>query len=226
MAFASASYRVWNRWYLGVGYLAGSVDTRVRLSIEEAAALFDPVLSLDIGGVTIPITFDSRDHELFPRSGTLVKGRAALYRKGVGSDFDAKTFMLSVNQYLPVRDRDVVALRGYFRTTGGDAPFFLLSTFGGSTDLRGYPSGRYRDQTMYAVQGEYRWQFSDRWIFSGFAGFGEVAQRLEDFGDDLLPAAGLGTRFVISKRHRVSLSFDIAQGRDDTEYYFGVGEAF
>ena len=59
----------------------------------------------------------------------------------------------------------------------GDAPFFLLSTFGGQTDLRGYPSGRYRDRMMYALQAEYRWQFNDWWVFSGFAGVGEVARR-------------------------------------------------
>ena len=45
-------------------------------------------------------------------------------------------------------------------------------------------------------------------------------------GDDFLPAAGVGARFVISRKHRVSLSFDLAQGKDGTEYYLGVGEAF
>jgi hypothetical protein len=125
-----------------------------------------------------------------------------------------------------MREQDVLATRLMLRYTGGNAPFFLLSTFGGSTDLRGYPSGRYRDRMMYALQAEYRWQFSERWIFTGFAGFGEVAESFGDFGDDFLPAAGLGARFVLSKKHRVGLSFDVAQGKDSTEYYMGVGEAF
>jgi hypothetical protein len=30
----------------------------------------------------------------------------------------------------------------------------------------------------------------------------------------------------VSQKHRVSLSFDVARGKHDTEYYFGVGEAF
>ncbi len=125
-----------------------------------------------------------------------------------------------------MRENDVLALRGYFRTTGGSAPFFILSTFGGGSDLRGYPSGRYRDKAMYSVQGEYRWAMNDKWIFTGFAGFGEVAPDFGSFGGDYLPAAGVGARFVVSQKHRVSLSFDIAQGKDGTEYYFGVGEAF
>jgi outer membrane translocation and assembly module TamA len=123
-------------------------------------------------------------------------------------------------------EQNVLALRGVLRSTSGEAPFFLLSTFGGSTDLRGYPSGRYRDAMMYALQGEYRWQYSDRWIFTGFAGFGEVADDFSRFGRELLPAAGIGARFVLSQKHRVGLSADIAVGKDGTEFYFGVGEAF
>ena len=225
MYFASASWRVWNKLYVGLGYLGGDVETRLRFSLPDTP-FFDPSLKLDIGAYAIPIEFDTRDHEQFPRNGWLVSGRAMLYRESAGGDFDAETFKVSVNHYRPMREQDVLALRATVRTTSGDAPFFLLSTFGGSTDLRGYPSGRYRDQMMYALQSEYRWQFDDRWIFTGFAGFGEVAENFGDFGRNFLPAAGIGTRFVLSKKHRVSLSADIAVGKDGTEFYFGVGEAF
>ena len=132
----------------------------------------------------------------------------------------------SINHYFPVRDSDTLATRFVFRATTDDAPFFILSTFGGGTDLRGYPGGRYRDRMMYALQTEYRWQVNDRWILTGFAGFGEVADSVSDFGDDILPAAGVGARFVISEKHRVSLSADLAVGSDGAEFYFGVGEAF
>ena len=224
--FTTATWRVWKQLYLGLGYLGGTVDTRVDVRIDDPGNFFDPVVGLDIGAAIIPYAFDTRDHEMFPQSGWLVDGQAMLYRKDVGGDFDATTVSLAVNKYLPVNDGDVLAMRGYFRTTGGSAPFFLLSTFGGNKDLRGYPSGRYRDRMMYALQAEYRWQVSDRWILTGFAGFGEVAPELDEFGRELLPAAGVGGRFVLSEKQKVSLSFDIAQGRDGTEYYFGVGEAF
>jgi len=224
--FASASWRVWNRLYAGLGYLTGNVESRLRLMFPDPPPFFDPSLKLDIGAYAIPLEFDSRDHEQFPRDGWFVDGRAMLYRDSAGSDFDAETFKIAVNHYRPMRDRDVLALRAYLRTSSGNAPFFLLSTFGGSTDLRGYPSGRYRDRMMYALQGEYRWQLNDSWIFTGFAGFGEVAEQFKDFGRNFLPAAGIGARFVLSQKHRVSLSTDIAVGKDGTEFYFGVGEAF
>lgn len=222
MYFATAKYRVWSKLYVGLGYLGGEVETRVRFNTN----FFDPSLTLDIGALVIPLQFDTRDHEQFPRDGWLIDGKGVLYSKDIGGDFDAETFAVAVNRYLPMRARDVLALRGYVRATGDDEPFFILSTFGGSKDLRGYPSGRYRDRMMYALQGEYRWQVNDRWILTGFAGFGEVANSFSDFGENYLPAGGVGARFVLSKKHRVGLSADLAVGNDGAEVYFGVGEAF
>lgn len=231
MYVGSASWRVWRKLYLGLGYLTSEVENGLRIEIPDIdlpdlPPLIDPPINVSVAAVTVPIEYDSRDHEQFPRNGWLVKGRGMLYRESVGSDFDADTFKISANYYHPMRERDVLATRAVFRTTSGDAPFFLLSSIGGSTDLRGYPSGRYRDRMMYAMQSEYRWQFSDRWIFTGFAGFGEVARQLSGFGENLLPAAGVGARFVLSAKHRVSLSADVAWGEDGGEFYFGVGEAF
>lgn len=223
--FATATYRVWNKLYVGVGYTGGTVNTQVEVDIP-VPQLVNPLGDLNIGAWMIPLEFDTRDHEQFPRSGVHVTGRAMLYRKSTGSDFNAETYKIAGNHYLPMGERNVLATRLMVQWTKGDAPFFLKSTFGGSTDLRGYPSGRFRDNMMYAIQSEYRWQFNDRWIFTGFAGFGEVADKFSNFGGNYLPAGGLGARFVLSKKHRVGLSFDIARGKTGTEYYFGVGEAF
>lgn len=224
--FAKLQWRMFGNFYAGLAYLGGRIDTRLRLGLPDPPPPFDPTLSLDVGAVSIPLEIDSRDHEYFPRSGWLWKADARFYRESLGSDFNTEVFKLSANHYLSVRERDVLATRFVIRATGKDAPFFIQSTFGGSTDLRGYPGGRYRDRMMYAVQTEYRWQVNDKWVLTGFAGFGDVAGSLSEFDSDFLPAAGVGARRVISQKHRVSLSVDVAAGEDGTEYYFGIGEAF
>jgi hypothetical protein len=224
--FAKARWRLFGRFYAGLGYLGGNIDTRLRVVPDVPGLLFDPTLSLDVGAISIPVEIDSRDHEQFPRSGWLWKADARFYRDSFGSDFNTETFQISANHYLPMRERDVLASRFFFRATGDGAPFFILSSFGGSTDLRGYPGGRYRDRMMFALQSEYRWQVNDKWILTGFAGFGEVANTASDFGEKFLPAAGVGARFVISQKHRVALSADVGVGNDGAEFYFGVGEAF
>lgn len=222
----SGKWRVWNKLYVGLGFIGGEVETRLRFNNPIIPPDLNPTLDLAIGAITIPIEYDSRNHQHFPKSGWLVKANTRFFRDSAGSDFDAETTELAINHYRPAGENDVLAFRAYFRSTSGDAPFFLLSTFGGKTDLRGYESGRYRDDMMYSMQGEYRWQYTDSWIFSGFAGFGEVASDFSDFGENLLPAAGLGIRYVLSKKHRVGLSADIAYGKDGAEFYFGVGESF
>jgi outer membrane protein assembly factor BamA len=223
--FATGSWRVWKKLYLGLGYSKGDIDTRLRIEIPDQP-FFDPTLKLDIAAITIPIEIDSRNHQQFPRDGWLVKVRGMVYRESVGSDFEAETIKVMANRYLPMRDQDVLALRLTVKATSEDTPFFLMSSIGGSPDLRGYPSARYRDRMMYAMQSEYRWQYNDHWIFTGFAGFGEVAERFSDFGENFLPAVGVGARYVLSKKHRISLSADLAVGNDGVEFYFGVGEAF
>ena len=223
--FLSGSWNIWKKLYVGLGYLSGTVDTRVRF-VASPPAFFDPVLGLDLGAISIPIEIDSRDHEQFPRNGWQVTGKTVLYRESVGSDFEAETYKVSVNHYAPMRETDVLATRFVVRSASEDVPFFLLSTVGGDTDLRGYPGGRYRDRHMYALQTEYRWQFSDRWIFTGFVGVGEVADQFSKMGRNFLPAGGVGARFVLSQKHKVGLSLDVATGKDGTEIYFGVGEAF
>ena len=229
LGFASASYRVWSKLYIGLGYARGSVDTRIRLDLNlppEFPAFPAFGATVDIGAMELPLQFDTRDHEQFPSSGWLVDGRVMLYREDLGSDFEAETYKLSANYYHSIRDNDVLAFRAYARTTSGNAPFFLLSTFGGRTDLRGYATGRYRDRNMYAVQGEYRWVVNPRWIVTGFAGVGEVMSSWGDIGDNFLPAGGVGARFVLSQKHRVSLAADIGVGKNGTEFYFGINEAF
>ena len=224
--FAKARWRLFGRFYAGLGYLTGQIDTRVRITFPSPSQLFDPTLSLDIGALAIPLELDSRDHEYFPRNGWLWKTDAMIFRESLGGDFNAETVKTAVNYYMPFRDNDALATRFVFRATSEGAPFFILSTLGGSTDLRGYPGGRYRDRMMYALQTEYRWHLNDRWVMTGFAGFGEVADAVSEFGDDLLPAAGIGARFVLSKKHQISLSADVGVGDDGAEFYFGVGEAF
>ncbi|HEY5681138.1 MAG TPA: hypothetical protein VIS55_13800 [Pseudomonadales bacterium] len=225
--FANAKWRFWNQLYAGIGFVRGNVETRTRVPLPpEWPREITPSFNVDLGALWVPVQFDSRDHEQFPRRGWLIDGDTKIYRDDFGSDFEAETYKLALNHYRAMRTRDALALRAVIKATGGNAPFFLLSSFGSGPDLRGYPAGRYRDKLMYAVQGEYRWHLHDSWILTGFAGVGEVADEIGDFGDDFLPAAGIGARYVLSKKHRVSISADLAVGKHGAEFYIGIGEAF
>jgi hypothetical protein len=63
-------------------------------------------------------------------------------------------------------------------------------------------------------------------VFTGFAGVGEVADNLGGFFNELLPAGGIGARFMLSEKHKISLSADLSFGKNGGQFYFGIGEAF
>ena len=226
LIYLSPRYRLLPNLYVGLGFVGGESDIGLKLDLPVFPDFPTLDITVDIAALEFPVVYDTRDDEYFPRSGWLVNGRIFLYREFLGSDIETDIFKVEVNRYLPMREQDVLGLRAFVRSSGDDTPFFLLSAFGGKTDLRGYDHGRYRDEKMYAVQAEYRWRASNRWIFTGFAGVGEVAPSFDEFFGELLPAAGIGARFVLSPKHKLNMSFDVAVGNHGAQFYFGVGEAF
>jgi outer membrane translocation and assembly module TamA len=80
---------------------------------------------------------------------------------------------------------------------------------------------------MFAMQGEYRLELPKRFGVVGFAGLGGVARDWNDFrSDELLPAAGVGLRFVLDKTNHINYRIDFAYGREGHTLSIGVGEAF
>jgi len=83
---------------------------------------------------------------------------------------------------------------------------------------------------MLAGQAEYRWRFYERWGAVAFAGIGSVwgnDQEEEAFEKSLLPAGGLGMRFMVSREKRINLRLDYAVGVDENQrIYFHEIKAF
>ena len=93
--------------------------------------------------------------------------------------------------------------------------------------FRGYFTGRYRDKVSLTVQAEYRWQFFKRWSAVAFGGVAEVARDFDQFStDNLLPALGVGVRWMAAEKNRINVRLDYAVGKDDGYFYLSVGEAF
>ncbi|MGI9199995.1 MAG: hypothetical protein ACR2QL_02970, partial [Woeseiaceae bacterium] len=75
--FTKGTWRVWRKMYLGVGYLGGSVDTRLRRPDDLLPGLppdLIPNVKLDLGAIIIPLEIDSRDNNQFPREGWKIDG--------------------------------------------------------------------------------------------------------------------------------------------------------
>jgi outer membrane translocation and assembly module TamA len=170
---------------------------------------------------------DSRDSDLYPRTGHYARAQALIARQDMGSDDDYEALELEWNGYLPIDAAQVLAWRVAGKFVDGDAPFFAMAWFGSGADLRGYTPGRYISESMLAAQMEWRWQATPRWGLVAFAGAGKVAEALGEIDTDAwLPAAGLGVRLRLSKSLPLNLRADLAWGRDDGTFTLAVGEAF
>jgi outer membrane protein assembly factor BamA len=222
-----AAARVGDHGWLGLGYRGGETEVLVpgltRALPEELAT----GNTIEMSSVLLDGEIDTRDSDLYPRSGRYAQIEAQIARQELGSDRDYLSLELEWNSYRPIGDAHVLAWRVAGKIVDGDAPFFAMSWFGAGVDLRGYTPGRYIGESMITAQAEWRWQAAPRWGFTAFGGVGKVSGALGDIDTDpWLPAGGVGVRFRLAKALPLNLRADFAWGRDDSTFSLAIGEAF
>jgi outer membrane protein assembly factor BamA len=214
---------------LGFQYLFDSVNMT---EVEKGGELDSGAVSGSEGGIVsgggLFVTIDSRDSIFFPTTGSFHQLSLLGFGRALGSDFGFGRFLLDARRYFRFSPSRVLALQSQLLLQSGQPPFWRMGMLGGEDGLRGYYLGRYRDHNLFYFQAEYRWvPVVWRIGLAGFAGLGEVADRLAGFSiNGLKPSYGLGLRFVFSRDQRINLRVDYAFGRDSSAVYFTAAEAF
>lgn len=215
--------------YLGGRYVLATHDAEP--DAEDLSATPAPPAdqrSSTLSSLGPAFVFDTRDDHEQPRRGVYVDATWLFGLKALGDSYSHNKLNANARIYQAVGTNTVAAAKVAICSAGGDVPYYDLCLFGSGGNLRGYPSGRYRDRASWAIQGELRHAFSSRWGGVAFAGLGGIAP---SFGDlvshgNLLPGAGLGVRYRPFKDNDVRLRIDVAIGRDTSGVYLGIGEAF
>ena len=190
---------------------------------EIPRAEFDAKLSM-VGPI---VSYDLRDSSLNTQNGLLLSASLMFADDAIGSDFNYDKLLAAANVYRQLRPGTVVAGRASLCRVSGGAPFFDMCMFGASSDLRGYDSGKFRDNASWAVQAEIRQHLSGKFGIVGFAGFGGTAPSLLDIDEtEFLPSGGVGLRFMPVKAANTNVRVDYAWGKDGGALYISVGEAF
>ena len=180
-----------------------------------------------VSGLGAIFNLDSRDIVEAPSSGHFLQLNARFSSEIMGATSSFNKFIFDLRTYLPVGEKNVIALQFYSENTYGEIPFQAKSWFGGGERARGYFRGRFIDNHQYVIQGEYRHKFHPRWTAAGFALIGEVAELPGEFLDDIKPSVGGGIRFKLTKEQNTILRLDVGVGKDgNSGFYFGVNEAF
>lgn len=119
-------------------------------------------LELQLTGPGLLLQLDTRDNQFYSRKGLYDNAELQCNLTSLGSDRGYATQKASLNAYLPLGQRHVLALRAAACHASDDAPFFDVCLYGSGGDLRGYEAGRYREHAQLTLQGELRMKWTQR----------------------------------------------------------------
>lgn len=179
-----------------------------------------------ITGMNIGITYDSRDNHFFPTKGSYHKLNLFGSFRGLGSDHKFIKISMDVRKYFSISRIKTLAVRAEGIFSGGEVPFRMLPSIGGS--LRGYSSARYIDRHMVSIQLEYRivpvfWRLG----LVVFAGTGDVFSNVDEIQfNNLKDMVGIGLRYVFFRDEKINIRFDVGIGRQSSGDYIDLSEAY
>ncbi|WP_224488101.1 BamA/TamA family outer membrane protein [Robertkochia flava] len=182
-----------------------------------------------ISGLGAEFNLDTRNEVSSPTKGSLLKFSAHFSSEVFGATHGYNKFQLDLRHYIQAGTKGTFASQLYVETNYGQVPFQGKAHFGGSSKGRGYFYGRFIDDHMYILQGEYRYRFKPRWAIAAFGLFGDVAGDTSDLFElnRMKPAFGGGVRFKILKDQNTWVRLDFGKGKgEQSGIYFGVNEAF
>jgi hypothetical protein len=177
------------------------------------------------------VVYDKRHNVLNERKGLFVELAYLNYAKYLSIDFAFQNIQFDARYFRKgIGKNQVWAVQGIGQFNHGNVPFNQLALMGGENMMRGYYTGRFRDNNLMAVQTEYRFlpfPFSKRFGGALFAAIGSVEGKVGDFTfTDIKPTAGLGLRYLVFKSKDIFLRFDAAFTGEGQGFYIFVGEAF
>jgi len=171
--------------------------------------------------------WDNRDNTFSAASGAYCALFLNFFSPALASDFTFTQMILDARKYFPLGAAQVLAVQGVLKSVWGDCPFQTLPMFGGLNLLRGFYEGRYRDQSMLAVQAEYRRPLWGRFGFCGFAGAAQVQNKISRLAlREFHAAGGIGLRYKFNRRENLNIRLDAGFAGSAPAFYLTFAEAF
>lgn len=171
-----------------------------------------------------------RDQPENPHRGAALGASYSRFDDRGGDAFQFARVLVDARQYLPLfSDRHVLAFRQVTvldtPDAGGRVPFYMHTTLGGSTFLRGYDSFRFRDDKLLALAGEYRFELRPKVELALIYQAGKVFRRMGQFDlSDLRNSWGAGLR--IKTLRKVKVRCDVLRSAEGTRVHVKLGPSF
>ncbi len=179
-------------------------------------------------------SYDTRNSNNYPTKGFF--GRVSYqYAPPIfgGSNFTGSQIKVNIRNFWPLTPKIVLGAQALYHTVqSSNTSFYLLPQLGNDEMMRGYYSGRYRDENLMAAQAEIRYRFMERLGVVAFLGAGKVFANNETILKDFKPNYGIGGRYFFdpAKGLSVRLDYGIGEKRANEDrqsgFYISFAEAF
>ncbi len=207
---------------LGKVFYAGvnSIYQQDKFSDIQGVGIFSA--DTTIGGKTggklffagLSAIYDTRNYATYATNGHYVKLNVAMAPKLANDFYRLTRFQLQTRSFFTLgSEKNSIAVHSIFTSLQGPIiPFYLIGNFGGSNMMRGYYTGRFREQNLAAAQIEYRWWPLKRFAFIPFVGTGTVFKNKENVISVLKPNFGGGVRYFFDIKSRLTIRVDYGFG--------------
>lgn len=207
---------------------------------KEAGGIFssDPSIIDKDGGRVLFLglsqIIDSRNSNTYTTKGTYLKLHYS-YAPGLfgGDNFEGSLLKIDLRSFKSLNSKTTIGINGIYQSLrGADTPFYLLPQMGNDEIMRGYYTGRYRDENLFALQAEIRLRFHPRFGVVGFAGTGTVFGSGDFNILGLKPDIGAGFRYFFDIERGLSIRMDYGIGekrpgeKRQSGFYLSLGESF
>lgn len=181
-----------------------------------------------VSGVGFKAKFDTRDSNIYPTKGVLIKSEYLLYNHRLGSKYNFSLANFDFRNYFYIVNKKVLfSYQLYTAFVNGQAPIQKLPGIGGQNLLRGFYSNRYIDNIVLALQPEIKIKITNVIQFVLFSGVGNVYESLEDVDlSQIKTASGAGIRIKVRNNPRTNFRLDFAKSNESQGFYFTLMEAF
>jgi len=181
-----------------------------------------------ISGLGLSFTYDTRNNAFAPDRGAMLQFYFDQFASILGSSYLYTSYILDVRRFIRVYADQVLALQAYGSFNNGEVPLRSLAYLGGSSLMRGYYEGRYRDKNAAVIQAEYRIPLFWRFGAVGFGDIGNVGPELKDVNlEHFKYSYGGGLRVALNQKERLNLRLDYGLAKGGSNgFYLQLGEAF
>ncbi|WP_017257388.1 BamA/TamA family outer membrane protein [Pedobacter arcticus] len=223
-------------------YLGGGLEyENQKFTAKDPAGIYSisPVLNDRDGGEFMFFKatsfFDSRDNVPYPSKGFYAKLQYGYAPNFFGSpNYNGSLVTADLRNFYTLTKSLNIALNATYEglISNKVIPFYNLRQLGNDQFMRGYYSGRFRDENLITSQAEIRYRPIPRFGVVAFGGAGKVYGKNSFSQSNFKPTYGLGARFFFDLEKGLALRIDYAMGEKPvgekriSGFYISLGEAF